>query len=195
MILEVTQKFDKFMRAVQRAQLHGFRLQCALVLVVCALMAGTTSTAEAQSIVINDCVGFTRAVRQTSPGEPSNVRVEVSSQSGPATNGSELKLTNAVSGESYSAQSANGMVTFERVPSGVYTLTATDSTLKVGAVWLGATAPGVVLASGAAILTGGAAAGGATGLVVAVNNATSGGGSAESSLPPTPVPTATPCPV
>ncbi|NDC38191.1 MAG: hypothetical protein EBZ48_09080 [Proteobacteria bacterium] len=124
--------------------------------------------------------------------------MEVSSQSGSAANGTEVKLTNSISGETYSAQSANGMVTFEKVPSGIYSLSAPDSTLQIGAVWLGATAPSVALATGAALLTGGAAAGGATGLGIIVHNATNGGGSDESAPPPilpTPVPTPTVCPV
>lgn len=165
-----------------------------LIFFISVLLLGAPQFVLAQSIVINDCLGFTRAVRQTTPGEPSNVRVEVSSQSGPAANGSEVKLTNAVSGETYSTQSVNGIVTFERVPSGVYTLSAADSGLKVGAVWLGATAPSVLLATGAAVLTGGAAAGGVAGLTVAVNNATSGN-SEDPPILPTPAPTATPCPV
>ena len=172
-------------------------LQPAVVLAVLVSLAllATSSNALAQSILINDCLGFTRATRQVAPGESSKVQVEVSTQSGTASNGSELKLTNAVSGENYSAQSANGMATFERVPSGVYTLSASDSTLKVGGVWLGATAPSVALATGAALLTGGAAAGGVAGIAVAVDNATGGSPGGVPTPAPTASPTATPCPV
>ena len=152
---------------------------------------------QAQSIIVNDCQGFTRATKQVQPGETNSVGVQVSAASGAAADGTTLQLTNVVSSQVFTANVTGGAALFENVGPGVYALSAPSSGLGIGAITIGT--GGMLLAgsgalSGGTLLLGGAAAGGVAAGVVAASGGFSGGSSHSPTPTPTPLPTPTPGP-
>ena len=87
----------------------------AFVLAVCAPL----SHAENQ-ITIQDTAGFTRAVAEV--GVSGRVEFALTDEHSKPADAIEVTLTNTASGETLTAKSVNGVVTFENVAPGVWTV-------------------------------------------------------------------------
>jgi hypothetical protein len=151
------------------------------------------ATANAQ-IVLLDCQGITRAVHEAKGTELNKIQVEVSQQGAVPANGTEVQLTNNVTGEVYTAQASSGSAVFPSVPPGSYTMAVSGTNVTVGSITIGSTGLGAAAAGG--VVAGGAVAGGGAiaGGVVAVDQIEQQI-SDESEPPletPTPEPTTTP---
>ncbi len=161
----------------------------------------TNAIAYAQSLVVLDCQGFTRAAQKTDPGLKSKVQVKVSSTGTPA-DGAHVQLTNVATSDVVSVVSEQGLATFENLPSGTYVLKVAESNLVIETVTVGSMGVGAIAAGGALLgagLGGGAAV---TGVVAGTsdlvdniggnNGGTSGNngnGGEDNSGTPTPAPT------
>lgn len=162
-----------------------------LYLALAIVPALVPTYAAAQSLVILDCQGITRAIHETRGAQFNRVEVQVSEPSGAANSGSQVQLTNNVTGDVYTAQTTSGSAVFEGVPVGNYSMAVTGSNLSVGTITIGSTGLGVAAASG--VVAGGAVAGGgaiAGGVAVAdqISN------DDEPDPTPTPNPNASPTP-
>lgn len=152
------------------------------------LVAAATEQSDAQSLLIMDCQGFTRAAQEVKAGSLN--RIEVSIAGGVSSNlphASNIKLVNAVTGESFSAETSGGVAVFENVPPGTFTLESATEGLRMGALWIGPMEVAPALAAGVAIGAGTVGAGAVAGIGVAVAEVSSSGGGG-SSFPPAPVP-------
>lgn len=149
-------------------------------------------SADAQSLVILDCQGITRAIHETRGAQFNRVEVQVSEPGGAANSGSQVQLTNNVTGEVYTTQTTSGSAVFDSVPVGNYSMAVTGSNLSIGTITIGSTGLGIAAASG--VLAGSALAGAgvvAGGVAVAdqVNSNNN-----EPAPTPTPQPSLTPTP-
>lgn len=118
--------------------------------------------AEAQSLMIFDCQGFTRAIQKVQPNVGSRLELQV--QGAESSQSAQVTITNNVTGETLSAQTQNGVAVFNNVPPGSFTVGATGANTTLGAVTI---APMTVSTAAAAtalgtttVVGGGAAAGG-----------------------------------
>ncbi|MCO6429587.1 MAG: carboxypeptidase regulatory-like domain-containing protein [Deltaproteobacteria bacterium] len=160
-------------------------------LLICTLLA---NSALAQSIIIQDCNGFTRGVKSADPSGANKVEVSVSDAGGAPADGSQVTLTNSVTGESITTVAQNGVAVFENVAPGMFTVTTASDALVVGTIGVGSMGAGIAASTGAAIVGGGAIAGtGAVAVPLAVEVVESDEDD-EPEATPTPAPTATPQP-
>lgn len=150
---------------------------------------------HAQSLVITDCQGITRAVRQAKPESLNKVEVDVSQATGGPANGSDVTLTNSVTGETASVEVTNGKAVFTNLRPGTYSLAVAESNLQIGAIVLApmgvTTVAGAAIVGGAVVAGGGAAAGAGVAIADEVDSTDSDD---EDPVPPTPVPTQPPSP-
>ena len=116
----------------------------------------------AQSLLITDCPGFTQAVPSVDPGSLSKVEFTVADAAGKAAEGVEVTLTNTATGEVTTAVAKNGLVAFENVTAGTFSVSSSATGVTVGSASItssvGAVAAGGAVA-GAGAATGGAVAG------------------------------------
>lgn len=117
-----------------------------------------TTGALAQTLAILDCQGITRLIHQTKSGELNRVQINVADASGSPSNGTNVQLTNNVTGQAYTAQTASGSAVFPSVPPGSYSMAVSGSNLSVGTITIGSSGLGVAAAGG--VLASGVAAGG-----------------------------------
>lgn len=154
--------------------------------------------AEAQSIAILDCNGFTRALKAVDDGSLNRLELHVTDATGAPSTGAEVSITNAATGEVSTAVTNNGIAVFKNVAEGAYTLNA-GAGAAVGEVAIGSmtfsTAATTAAAAGAATAAGGTA----TGVVVGVEEVASTINESNEEEPepqptaiPTPLPTAEP---
>lgn len=166
-----------------------------LVLLLLSAALAWTPDAVAQSLVILDCQGITRAIHEARGAQASRVEVQVSESSGAPSNGSQVQLTNNVTGQVYTAETQSGTAVFGSVPPGNYSMALIGSDLTVGTITIGSAGLGIAAASGVlaggALVGGGAVAGGAS----AVNSISGGNNDPEPTPTPTPIPNATQTPI
>lgn len=181
-------------------------LICSVVLLGALFIAQKTS---AQSIVISDCKGFTRAAHEVEPDSLSRVETNITESNGSPVSEEKVTLTNSVTGEVLSATTVKGWATFENVNPGRFVLNIASpdkrlETVIIGPMGVGTTkavaAVGVVglLAGG-----GGVVVGDLTGVTRITNLRGGGGGDEPAPLPtpgaprptPTPTPQPTPTPI
>jgi len=162
-----------------------------------AVLIGAPMPAAAQSIMINDCQGFTRAVQRVEPGQTNNLNIDVVDAAGNPADGVNVSLTNTSTGTTTTVSSSKGVATFANLAPGSYTLASAAPGVVLGTVSF--TTGALILGSSAPLVVGGVAAGGiAAGsavAAVAIADATDGNPAEATPTPtPTPQPTATPAP-
>lgn len=141
-------------------------------LFVAALAAASAcvfaNPARADEVTIQDTSGFTRAVSEVQGS--GSVQFDLVGSAGAAADGVPVTLTNAATGEVLTATSANGVVVFDGVTPGVWTVATTSPGVTFTSVSvLGAIGTGGGITAGAlipAVAVGGAGAAAA----VAVSN-------------------------
>lgn len=145
----------------------GKRVFQALILAIAATLVDTFP-ALADDLTIQDTSGFTRAASEVDG--PGSVEFSVVAEGGALAEGVPVTLTNAATGEILTATASNGIVTFQGVSPGVWTVATSASGVTFTNVAIAsAVAAGGVGATGAlvpALAIGGAGAGAA----VAVSN-------------------------
>ncbi len=140
--------------------------------VLTAIMA-LPQLAHAQ-LVVTDCYGFTRAVQNVDAGSLSNVEVSVNDALGNPLNGTEVTLTNSVTGEITTVVSQNGVATFSNIAPGTFSVSTAATGASVGTVSVATASVGTVAAAGAVGATAAVGGGAAVGAVAATENVTSG---------------------
>lgn len=138
-------------------------------LVLGAISPGLIASAFSQSLVITDCQGFTRAVKDVEPGSSNKVEIELNQAGAPAES-AEATLTNSVTGEVTAALSKKGLVTFENISSGTYALNITDPNNKAGFILIAPMGVSGGLATTVGVITGVVGAGAAVGIGVAIED-------------------------
>jgi hypothetical protein len=164
-----------------------FRWAALSVTVLVAAVAAP-QRADAASIFITDCQGFTRAVKAVEPGVLNSVQIAVTAAGKPAS-GVPITLTNTVSGAVTTVEATDGIATFPGVTSGVFSISTPESGIQIGAITIesGSISPGAAGVIGGAIVAGGIAGAG-----VGIAAVADDGGS--DSPTPTPLPTSIPAP-
>lgn len=118
---------------------------------------------QAQSLMIFDCQGFTRAIQKVQPNMGSRLELQV--QGAESTQSAQVTITNNVTGQTLTAQAQNGVAVFENIPPGSFTVGATGANTTLGAVSIApmtvSTAAATAAVGTTTVVGGGAAAGGA----------------------------------
>ena len=161
-----------------------YRLVLAIIFITSLTVA---SFASAQSLVVLDCQGFTRAAQTTDAGMKSKVEVKLSSSGAPA-DGAHVEITNLANSTVTSVISRNGLAIFENLDAGTYMLKVLESNIVIDTVSLGTMGVGLLGATAALAGGGAAAAGAVVGANDLVDRITGNGGGTD----PTPAPTAAP---
>lgn len=152
----------------------------------CASLDGSPSSVEAQGsdLIVQDTSGVTRAASDV--GNEGSVQFQVTDAAGSALDGAEVTLKNAVTGEAFSAVSTNGVVAFENLAPGTWTVASAtpgvtfanvtiSSMSAIGGGIAAGTAGGLAGLSGTTLAVGGVAVAGAAtaGGIVAANSGSS----------------------
>ncbi len=136
--------------------------------VAAVLLAFNVSAVSADEITIQDTSGFTRA--SSNVDGKGKVEFSVAALGGSAADGIPVTLTNAATGEILTGTSANGLVAFEGISGGVWTVsTSAQGITFTNVMIIGAATGGGIAGAGAlvpALLIGG----GATGAAIAIDN-------------------------
>ena len=159
--------------------------QRVLISALVATLCWSTS-ATAQSLLITDCQGFTRALEQVDPGSLNQVDVEIAGTSGAPANGVEVTLTNAVSGEATTVSSTDGVASFGGIGAGTYAISSSATDVIIGGIVINSGGAAAIVAGSAGLILGGGVVAGAA---VIVDDAVNGGGNNSG---PTEIPTAEP---
>ena len=151
--------------------------------------------ATPQVLSLTDCHGFTRAVKSVNQGSLNRVEVQVSSST-TSTEGTQVTVTNTVTGQANTAVVKGGVASFEGLAPGTYTMSTAVPSIQVGAVSIsGATALSTAAAAGVVAGAGAATGAGVVGVGVAVDTAVnqiSESPSDGAEETPTPLPTVEP---
>lgn len=145
-------------------------------------------TSFALPLQIFDCNGVSRATKDVSANAKSEVKIDVTSNSGQVADGTEVTLTNSASGEVLTASAVNGTVTFPAVATGSWVIGSTVSNLLFESVFLTVEISSMV-AGGAAIAAGVVGGSAVAGAVVVVDDQIN-----ENKDTPAPTPTPEPDP-
>ncbi|MBN8549918.1 MAG: carboxypeptidase regulatory-like domain-containing protein [Deltaproteobacteria bacterium] len=130
--------------------------------------------AMAEDLTVQDTSGFTRAASQVDGS--SNVDFNLVDKSGNPADGVVVTLTNSATGESLTATSVNGSVTFPGVTPGVWTVSTTSPGVTfTNVVVASAIATGSTLTA-ATVLPALAIIGGGAGIAIAIDNNNSSSG-------------------
>lgn len=127
-----------------------------------AAIAFDPASATAQSLVLLDCQGFTRAVSEVNPGTSNSVSISVTGEG-------QVSITNVATGQTITATAQNGVATFPNISGGVFTVSS-PSTVSIGAIGIAPTGFGPVVAGSAAVGAGVAGSGAAVGTAGGVTN-------------------------
>lgn len=149
------------------------RLSVGICGAICAVSLSSPPAVVAEELVIQDSSGFTRAAEEVKGS--AKVEFNVTAENGEPASDIEVILTNA-SGETIRATASNGVVVFNSVAPGTWTVSTTTQGVIFTQV---AITGGVVAAGTAGGLALGAAAlgvGGGTIAIVAANDDSDGEG-------------------
>jgi hypothetical protein len=157
------------------------------LILACSL--GFATQVSAQSLVVTDCQGFTRASQRVQPHSLNSIEVEVKQASGstPA-DGASAKLTNQVTAQIMRTRIGGGRARFENLPPGVYALELEDPNLIIGLIRTSTDPIGILGTSALIVGAGGALVGSGIG-VARIIDSIDGSSSDDGALAPTPVPT------
>lgn len=165
------------------------------------ILGANISSAFAQSLLVTDCQGFTRAARSVKPNSLNRVEINVSDVSGNPIDNVQVTLTNSATGEVSTATAKSGIAVFENVAPGAFSVSSSAAGVSFSTI---AIAPGALstlaatgVVAGGAVVSGGAATGVVVGATDVVNSATNNDSEPEPTptpLPPTPIPTIAPTP-
>lgn len=138
---------------------------CLALCVVAPFIA--LQSASSAELVIQDVSGIPRSL--TEVGEAGQIEFQVAAANGAAAEGAEITLTNTLTGEVLKAASSQGIVTFQGVAPGVWTvasstagITFTNVTVipaALAASGIAASGSGLAIAGGSGITAGTAATG------------------------------------
>lgn len=138
------------------------------LLSVAFLLSVTPNAVLAEDITIQDTAGFTRATSQVDSS--SKVEFTLVNSDGNSPEGVPVTLTNAATGEVLHATSSGGMVVFEGVTPGVWTVSTTSTGITfTNVIVASAIATGGTFAAGA-LVPALVIAGGGAGIAIAVDN-------------------------
>jgi hypothetical protein len=140
------------------------------LLIACFLASLNHSAAFAvEEVTVQDTSGFTRAT--SSVDGTGSVEFNVATSTGTAADGATVTLTNAATGEVLTGVTTGGVVTFQGVVPGVWTVATTSPGLTFTSVVVASTAAAGAGLTTAAIVPAVIVGGGGAGAAIAINNA------------------------
>ncbi len=161
-------------------------------IIVSLLVLSGPAYVSAQSILITDCQGFTRAAQKVKANSLNSVEINVSEVQSQVAQQVDVTLTNTATGQSVTSAAQNGVVVFKDVAPGAFTVTSSAS--GVGITSVAVLPAGLTTIAASGVIAGAAAVGGGvtTGVVIATDEVVNQiDGKSDS---PAPTPTAEPSP-
>lgn len=149
--------------------MKAFKSLISNIVLATTLLAVVPVPTLALPLQIFDCNGVSRASKDVSANAKSEVKIDVTSNSGQVADGTQVTLTNSESGEVLTASAVNGTVTFPAVATGSWVLGSSVSNLLFESVFL-VSEISAVAAGGAAVAAGVVGGGAVAGGVVIVDD-------------------------